>query len=267
MRSVAYASGGVLLGNPMVPEAAPVLLWDRAQRCVSPWLLDIVGEGHFREVTSDPTWQPMVKLSMLGMCRRCPPCLRFRSWLWSTRAAIECEASNRTWFCTLTYRPEEYVRRLYQAEQRYGRGWSALSADERSSLTLAECGRDLRLFMVQVRADARRDAASSMGVAKRHAPGATGVRQMAVVEFHKSGVPHFHALIHERDPLLPVRKRRLTDAWKHGISQFRLVDGSEGAGRYVSKYLAKDAVARVRASPRYGQDEALPDVFEPLPKF
>jgi len=267
LRSVAYASGGELLSNPMVPEAAPVLLWDRSRRCLSPWLLDFLGEGHFREVTPSETWQPMVQLSMLGMCRRCPPCLRFRSWLWSTRAAIECSVANRTWFCTLTYRPSVFLLRSYQAEQRYGAGWSSLSHEERLSLVLAECGRDLRLFMVQLRADARRDAAAALGVAKRNAPSATGIRQMSVVEFHQSGVPHFHALIHERDPLLPVRKRLLVDAWRHGFTKFNLVDESDGAPRYLSKYLSKDAVSRVRASPRYGQVEGLPEALEPLPKF
>ena len=267
MRLVALASGGGLISNPFVPDVAPVLLWDRSHRCVSPWLLDIVGEGHLREVTPEETWVQMSKVSMLGMCRHCVPCLRFKSWLWSTRGAIEVAASVRSWFGTMTYRPEVYLLRSYQAEQRYGRGWSDLSADERGALVLAECGHDLRLFMVQLRALVSRAAAAAKGVAKRHARGVTGIRQMAVVEFHKSGVPHFHTLIHERDEMVPVRKRMLDAAWPHGHSKFRLVEDGENAARYVAKYLAKDAVARVRASPRYGQDEALPDVFEPLLKF
>jgi hypothetical protein len=88
------------------------------------------------------------------------------------------------------------------------------------------------------------------------------MRFLLVAEAHKTGLPHYHALIHEVDPERPVRSRILRQQWTLGFSQCKLVaQGDETkSASYVAKYLAKSAAARVRASQGYGQN-AVPDVL------
>lgn len=79
------------------------------------------------------------------------------------------------------------------------------------------------------------------------------IRYLLVCEAHKSGLPHYHMLLHERSPELQVRKRMLQAEWQaYGFTNCKLVEQDQHAARYVSKYLAKSALARVRASVRYG---------------
>lgn len=80
------------------------------------------------------------------------------------------------------------------------------------------------------------------------------LRYLLVSEKHEDGFPHFHMLIHEQ--AAPVTKRLLEENWRYGFSQFRLVNGNGAkAAWYVSKYLAKDAQTRIRASSRYGSPQ------------
>ena len=78
-----------------------------------------------------------------------------------------------------------------------------------------------------------------------------GLRYVLVAERHKDGWPHYHALVHERGPM--VTKRELQGQWKLGFTAFKLVDMSDKAvPYYVTKYLSKQALARIRASLKYG---------------
>lgn len=77
------------------------------------------------------------------------------------------------------------------------------------------------------------------------------LRYLLVAEAHKSGAPHYHLLIHEAG-LAPVRHAVLSRQWKLGFSKYNLVKDNRAAF-YVTKYLAKSALARVRASQGYGQ--------------
>jgi hypothetical protein len=76
------------------------------------------------------------------------------------------------------------------------------------------------------------------------------VRYLFVFERHLSGTPHIHGLIHESPGSNAVVKRAIESSWHDGFSSCRLVDKA-GIG-YVTKYLAKDFRARLRASIRYG---------------
>ena len=95
----------------------------------------------------------------------------------------------------------------------------------------------------------------------RKAAGTGSFRFLMVAEAHDSsetseeyrGLPHYHVLLHECDPFLPVRKSVL-DTWPHGFSKWRLVNADDlREVRYVCKYLGKDVRARVRASIKYGK--------------
>lgn len=77
------------------------------------------------------------------------------------------------------------------------------------------------------------------------------IRYCLVAERHKTGLPHFHILVHQCHDVT-ITKRQLQDAWRLGHSHFKLVAADDGASHYVSKYVGKDASARIRASRSYG---------------
>lgn len=77
-------------------------------------------------------------------------------------------------------------------------------------------------------------------------------RYLSVFERHKSGLPHMHFMLHERDAFHGVTKRQIQSEWPHGFSNVRLIEDSGSAIRYVCKYISKDAVCRIRASLKYG---------------
>ena len=97
----------------------------------------------------------------------------------------------------------------------------------------------------------------------------SAIRYLLVVEKHKSGAPHWHLLVHERYPELQIRydwlklqprKPRITEwwmppqidaRWDLGFSSFKLKPAK--LAPYVTKYIAKSLLARVRASKRYGE--------------
>lgn len=84
------------------------------------------------------------------------------------------------------------------------------------------------------------------------------LRYLCVMESHKSGLPHYHMLVHEQDPALPVRHKLLTDQWLLGFTVWKLCPlGDVRAATYLCKYLSKSTAARVRASVRYGQTTTL----------
>jgi hypothetical protein len=80
-----------------------------------------------------------------------------------------------------------------------------------------------------------------------------------VLEAHKSGLPHYHALIHEYGDCLLRKKRMLEPQWTFGYSNHRLVN-EHGVTGYVTKYLSKASNARVRASRAYGQGMIMTEV-------
>lgn len=171
-----------------------------------------------------------------GRCRKCEMCLKHRSRLWAARAVDEIKCANRTWFGTLTVRPDDRVRLAYEAQLRISRGgsdWLTLTESEKFYETCRSISPELTKFIKRTR--------KNSGVPLRY---------LLVVEAHKDGFPHFHCLVHESDG--PVRKAVLDGAWKLGFSQFRLVKDA-GAAWYACKYLSKSALARIRASEQYGQ--------------
>lgn len=92
------------------------------------------------------------------------------------------------------------------------------------------------------------------------------LRLLLVVEAHKSGLPHYHMLVHQvnEKPLLYDDLKRL---WRFGFSKWKLCEPS--AASYVCKYLTKSSLARVRASLGYGDPGEVspsPHVLERRPK-
>lgn len=209
--------------------------WDVASRCQDPQPLVLEGSARVKEAAWIPTHELAPRVEMQLRCRKCEACLRARAAEWRQRALAEMSAASRTWFATLTIRPEERWRIDYAALQRYPElGVEAVrSFRERHTVVCQELTR----FLKRVRKNSG-------------AP----LRYLLVAESHKDGFPHYHALIHEVSPDKPVRHATLSAGWTFGFSQFKLTTDPKSA-YYVTKYLTKSALARVRASARYGRSE------------
>lgn len=183
-----------------------------------------------------------VTLDMEVPCRRCPNCLRFRARAWALRAQAEINGAVRTWFATLTLRPEAHYLMLLRAKHRLsarGVDFEVLSSDEQFAERHASVSEELTLWVKRLRKNSQ-----------------SPLRLLLVAEAHKTGLPHYHGLIHEQDPDKPIKHALLAASWPHGFTKFKLVAPDEGARKtawYVCKYLTKDQRARVRASLGYGK--------------
>lgn len=208
-----------------------------------------------RHITVKPGSPVPYELEIITRCRKCDRCRRARSSLWRMRAKQEISTAKRTWFGTATLRPAMqmlYLNRARQEMARHGIDFDALDEEEQFRERVRAISPDITKFIKRVRKNSG-------------AP----LRYLWVAERHKSGAPHFHMLVHEMDEASPVRYNVLTSAWWLGFTRFKLIEDTKAAG-YVSKYLSKDACARVRASLHYGStslDIAHKGVRPPTPKY
>lgn len=217
--------------------------WNVAGRCERPAHLEIAGNTGplWAERGSSASKRAMtVELDL--RCRHCGPCLRARAILWRNRARAEIAASVRTWFGTLTLKPDEHLRAGYRAAERTRtrrcEDFEILSEDEQFAARHAAIGPELTKYLKRL----RKSSGASM-------------RYLLVVEPHQNRLPHYHMLIHELSDV-PVKHALLTSNWTLGFTKWKLVNDDKAAA-YVAKYLAKSAAARVRASARYGSPEPI----------
>ena len=184
-------------------------------------------------------WEPgdngPMRVALWVPCRACQACLKSRARLWAARAEREIRVSARTWMCTYTLRPEEHYKALCAGSLRYPYEDEFIARHNIIS-------QEMTKYLKRVRKES-----------------GAKLRYILVCEAHKSGLPHYHALMHEPDPNRPVLKETLRDQWHVGFSRFKLVNQETResivkSGRYVSKYLSKSIRARVRASNAYGID-------------
>jgi hypothetical protein len=149
------------------------------------------------------------------------------------RATAEVEGSARTWMVTLTFRPEEHSMNRLRAIKRFGAAaWNDIPPDWRMAREFLEAAKEVTRWIKRLRKNT-----------------AKPVRYFLVAEAHKSGLPHFHALVHEK-VAGDLGARDITGAWTAGFSRAKLADAN--SAEYVAKYLSKSMLARVRASERYG---------------
>ena len=214
--------------------------WDISGTCENPRAVQLDGAacrlagGRYVRASGRP-----LSVTLYTRCRRCGPCLGRRRNLWAARARDEVAMSTRTWFATLTLAPSAHWHLECRASARLTEGGvdlRKLPPDERFAEIVKEYAEELTKFMKRVRKNS----------------GAI-LRYLLVAERHKSGKPHFHALIHEIGTDVPIRHTVLRSAWKLGFTKFKLVERDVKACWYVSKYLAKDVASRVRASLGYGR--------------
>lgn len=139
------------------------------------------------------------------------------------RAKREYVISQRTWFCTYTLRPS--ARHVM----------SVLAGTHVQDFrpVCAEVMKQFTLYMKRLRKQTK-----------------AALRYCLVAEKHADGFPHLHCLIHESAGSAPITRRDITDQWHLGFTTAKIAqDHSYG---YLAKYLAKEQLARVRASLRYG---------------
>lgn len=228
------------LQNGGLRKSMSTVEWDISSNCEKPVCVEVNGQkGH--AMTSEGTKvrrNGFTRVIMETRCRQCGPCLRYRSQQWAARAEREVRAATRTWFCTFTLSPHEHHMswvRICQHLRQTGVSPDALSATEGFKLRADAAQRLFQLAMKRVRK-----------------AGKSQIKYLLVVESHKSGLPHLHALVHEYGA--PLSKRQLQGEWPHGHSLVKLIDENQASSiRYVCKYLAKQAVSRVRASMHYGE--------------
>lgn len=218
--------GATLVGQRVV--------WNCAKGCTAPVWLQYIP----RDDTNGIRHKSMI-LDHYVKCRKCEACLSARRRLWYRRSLVEFERANRTWLCTFTLRPELQMRLQYAADidcrKRRLETLDSLDEATRFSALCYAAGPVHSRYFRQLRKDGNK------------------LRYVHVAEAHKSGVPHWHALIHETGE--PIGKRVLQEAWPHGFTNMKLVVDQRGCG-YVSKYLTKQCSQRVRCSIAYGRTPA-----------
>lgn len=269
-----YGSISALAGNALLAGAKMLsqshLEWDIAGGCESPVLFDVSARPDFipdpRLAKLDKTWRKALKqlvpnVPMTGKnryweagmdstlwvtlhvrCRRCVWCLKQRAILWANKARYEIERSPRTWFATYTASPDQQARWIMGASLACSKrsvAFERLSETDQFREICREAGPDITRYVKRVRKQ-------------------TGakLRYLWVAERHQSGLPHWHALVHDLDPTRPIRKAVLKGQWNHGFSRFKLVE-HHGAAWYLCKYLSKDIATRVRSSLEYGKQREL----------
>lgn len=166
---------------------------------------------------------------------------------WAHRAKAEIEQAQRSWFGTLTLTAEAQATAQVKAVKwamRHGLNWNDMEPGDQFAAVHRQIGPELTKWLKRV----------------RKVSGAR-LRYLLVVEAHEGGgqhhgMPHYHCLVHEVLGSAPVTERQLRFAWaRHGggFTEFKLVRQDDPrAAFYVCKYLSKNALARVRASARYG---------------
>lgn len=230
---------GEALTKGAVRTSALTTKWNAAGNCSSPVYREMTGAPAIRQVLqSDRVLErgPLHILELEVRCRKCENCRKAHAFHWRKRAESEFALAKRNWFGTLTLRPDEHYRTASAVRLRLsarGVSFDDMSEPDQFRELVDEVGKEVTLWLKRLRKN-------------------TGakLRYLLVAERHKSGLPHFHLLVHEMNGT--VSYAALRSAWRLGFSHFKLVTETKTAA-YVCKYLSKDAGARVRASLRYGK--------------
>lgn len=188
-----------------------------------------------------------LEVRMTVPCRECDPCLRYRRRLWYNRARREVDFARRTWLVSLTLSPDnQYLMQMRATKRLHDGGtvYEDLTPGDQFAEHTREVLREVTLWTKRLRKASK-----------------AKLRGLIVVEKHKSGLPHVHVLIHENGDQ-PLLWKTISAQWKLGHMKANLVRGPKAAA-YVTKYIAKECLMRIRASLHYGdplgQGEAVPD--------
>lgn len=226
-------------GGQHLSDMPNVIDWDVNAYCDAPLYREISGVDYPKQMQAYK-WRYAGKhltVRMSGLpCRKCVKCLRVRARRWRDRAETELASCAKTWMVTLTYDAMNYHRLLMEsmlAKNRKGYPDTDFSTPEGEFQLMAWWGgMDVTKYLKRVR--------------KQLPP--RSLRYLLVTETGElRGRMHFHLLLHGSADLT---YRVITSPWNHGFIHAKLADAK--APRYVTKYVAKSMLSRVRASVNYG---------------
>lgn len=218
--------------------------WDISGDCSNPYLTEVIGRASRTRTSKMVLVEPLrqntsQQVDILTRCRRCEKCLRSRARRWYGAAMRETMYSSRTWFGTLTLDPGEQFKALCRARDKLaaqGVDFDTLTPHEQFVARHVAIGPELTRYVKRVRKNS-----------------GARLRYLLVAEAHKTGLPHYHMLVHETADGGTVSHRQLSNAWNLGFERWRLSDPLKPkSSAYLCKYLSKSLSARVRASQGYG---------------
>ena len=229
--------------------------WDVSGDCLRRLTRELFARAD-RGQTKHLDWQPgrpgPLRLILHVRCRKCEPCRMQRRNLWAARAHTECERAMRTWFGTVTCRPgqvQEALNRIRASHARNGDDFDAFPEETRFRLLSNELGKLVTKALKRLRKNTQ-----------------VPFRNLMVAEAHESGWPHWHLLIHEvliTRPFVKNQDLKPTFEATLGHTNFKLVKNRKRGIWYVTKYVAKAAPTRVRASQAYGRGpDAAKTIFD-----
>ncbi len=221
-----------------------------------------VGKGPMRH-------QAMIWIRYIVRCRRCVTCMNHRSDLIAERTRREFlhmeRRCGRAWFVSLTLSPD--VRRDLANAVFKAAGFPK----ERQVIAMYDNGDTRTIWGPYARRMGLIAGIKKLGQAfvkslrKRTKLKARQLRYLTVVELHKDGTPHLHAIVIESGGTREVKKRLLEACWPHGFIKAKLIDkNNDGYSRsayYTAKYLTKqDVHSRLMMSHHWGNPGHVPDV-------
>lgn len=186
-------------------------------------------------------------------CRGCGPCLKAKMTYWALAAVeqtrLAAEQGRRTWFGTLTLRPEAIAAVEARVFEQWAQAQDCASCALPDWLSDPKCDFRFALLREQLVGECQR-------YWKRLRADGHRFKYFLVFERHKSGEPHMHWLLHEEGE--PILKRHLVSKWECGFAKAKLIGRNsrknvspERAAWYVAKYLGKAVQARQIASRLY----------------
>lgn len=220
--------------------------WDISGSCLNPVPVQLIGTkgGPLSAKYPDLRYGDIsLQANLKTPCRRCKHCRNYRAKVWRQRSENETSQASRTWLVTLTYSQmlQDHSRNLAILNSAAtGTDWDTLDVETQFKLHAQEQSPDLTCWLKRIR--------------KRSG---SPLRYILIAEAHKTGLPHYHALVHEQSATQPILHRHYgfgqndLTSWPHGHGHARLVTDAKDAV-YVCKYLSKSALVRIRASKAYG---------------
>lgn len=210
-----------------------VLSWDISGKCKVPQHRVLAARAD--RGSPDPK---SLYLNLKVKCRKCDECRKARRNEWRDRMRNELRSSHRTWFGSMTLSPEAHFLMVTRARAKAGHDANDWSTRDEFRARDSQAYKEVQKFFKRVRKETGLPAKS--------------LRYVCITEAHKSGLPHYHVLVHEKFHGQNVRHKCLNHHWHLGFCNFKLVK-DERQALYLAKYLSKDATARVRPSGYYGQ--------------
>lgn len=227
-----------------------------------------------RGVVVGPGKRHSLLLEMEVPCRKCDNCRARRARMWAIRAMQEFRAGSdvglRTWFGTLTIDPNRLhiartrARALVAVDETVDGQTGEIKRDDWDELPEwlamqklnSQLSPDITRYLKRVRKGSLPKWAVTLPRYADFEPHETRFRFLCVAELgDKRGRLHYHLLVHEQEHGAEVRHALLETQWAEvGFSNWKIVRTPYGAAHYVSKYLTKRMIARVRASGGYGNN-------------